>query len=260
VSAPGICWSAAKAAAEARTYQGMKGYLATVTFEGEKDFLKGRAQGQYWFGASDAAVEGEWRWQSGPEAGRLIWTGGPNGIGAAYTHWLPGQPDNFTTMSRPMGEDYGMLYANSGLWNDAPDCYTDGNMTGYLVEYGGMESCTPVLFSLGTVTITVGPAAAQARMAGPVASAPAAQSVLEAAPNPSAGQFQVRVVAGNDGPAQLDLFDMQGRRVRSIFGGSLAAGEQRMLPVDASELATGLYVVRMQSGTKVQHLRVVIQK
>ncbi|WP_426062321.1 lectin-like protein, partial [Hymenobacter sp. B1770] len=150
VSAPGICWTDAKAAAAARTYEGMQGYLATITFAGEKDFLVNRAQGQYWFGASDAGVEGEWRWQTGPEAGQLIWRGGPTGIGAAYTHWLPGQPDDFKNQWRPQGEDYAQFYGNSWLWNDVDNCNTGGSTTaGYLVEYGGLEACTPILYSLG---------------------------------------------------------------------------------------------------------------
>ncbi|MFC7671168.1 hypothetical protein ACFQT0_30060 [Hymenobacter humi] len=38
VSAPGICWAEAQAAAAARRYQGMAGYLATITLESEKTF------------------------------------------------------------------------------------------------------------------------------------------------------------------------------------------------------------------------------
>ncbi|MFC7671170.1 T9SS type A sorting domain-containing protein [Hymenobacter humi] len=57
----------------------------------------------------------------------------------------------------------------------------------------------------------------------------------------------------------LDLFDVQGRRVRSLFAGSLQAGEPRELPVDTNGLSPGLYSVRLQSKHHVQHLRVLIQ-
>uniref|UniRef100_UPI003CF930CB cadherin-like domain-containing protein n=1 Tax=Hymenobacter sp. B1770 TaxID=1718788 RepID=UPI003CF930CB len=255
VSAPGICWTDAKAAAAARTYEGMQGYLATITFEGEKNFLAGKAQGQYWFGASDKDLEGEWRWQTGPEAGQLIWRGGPAGIGAAYSHWLPGQPDDFQNQWRPQGEDYALMYGNSGLWNDVDNCNTAGATAGYVVEYGGLEACTPILYSFGTVTLQVG-----ATPPPPVPVAQAGPAQLQAAPNPSAGQFRVQVLAGLAGPAQLDLFDLQGRRVRALFAGPLQAGEQRDISVDAHELYEGLYQLRLQSGAQVQHLRVLLQR
>ncbi|WP_426062286.1 hypothetical protein, partial [Hymenobacter sp. B1770] len=227
VSAPGICWADAKAAAAARTYEGMTGYLATVTFAGEKDFLAGKAQGAYWFGASDAAVEGEWRWQTGPEAGQLIWRGGPAGIGAAYSNWLPGQPDDFKNQWRPQGEDYAQLYGTSGLWNNVDNCHTGGTTAGYVVEYGGLEACPPIVYALGTVNLEV--SSAQDRLASTLSALPATagRTLLQASPNPSPGRFRVQVLASLTGPAQLDLFDLQGRRVRALFTGALQADEQR---------------------------------
>jgi hypothetical protein len=53
---------------------------------------------------------------------------------------------------------------------------------------------------------------------------------------------------------------LHGRRVKAVFAGSLQAGEVRELSVDAPELAAGVYLVRLQSGQQVQHLRIVIQK
>ncbi|WP_197076789.1 cadherin-like domain-containing protein [Hymenobacter terrenus] len=261
VSGPGICWADARAAAAARRYQGMAGYLTTITSVGEKDFLVGRAPGAYWFGASDTGVEGEWRWQTGPEAGQLFWRGGANGIGAAYSHWLPNQPDDYKNQWRPQGEDYGQLYGHSGLWNDVDNCNTGGNTAGYVVEYGGLEPCVPILYSTGRVTLEVGSSPqtqrATARSTSLVTTGP---TLLQASPNPSVGQFRVQVLAGSEGPAQLDLFDLQGRRVRSLFTGQLHTGEQREVPVEAQELSAGIYLVRLQSGQQVQHLRVSIQK
>ena len=84
--------------------------------------------------------------------------------------------------------------------------------------------------------------------------------MLEAAPNPSNGQFTVRVVAGTEGPATLDLFDLKGRRISGVFSGALQAGEQRQVKVDVSDVASGLYVLRLQSGQDVKVVRVAIQK
>ncbi|WP_375419050.1 T9SS type A sorting domain-containing protein, partial [uncultured Hymenobacter sp.] len=228
----------------------------------EKNALVGRFPGQYWFGASDAAVEGEWRWQSGPEAGQLFWRGAATGTALGYANWIPNQPDDFKNQYRPAGEDYGQFYGQSGLWNDLDERGVGGRIEGYLVEYGGVEACTLVLFATGTATITVGGTAALNRglVAPATATAAMAKAGLEAAPNPSAGQFRLRVTAAQPGLAQVELYDLQGRRVKAVFAGELHANEVRELAVDAPELAAGVYVVRLQSGRQVQHLRIAIHK
>ncbi|TDN38441.1 T9SS type A sorting domain-containing protein [Hymenobacter sp. UV11] len=259
VAAPGICWTAAKTAAAGRTYQGMQGYLATITFQGEQDFLTGRQSSQFWLGASDMDVEGEWRWKTGPEAGQLIWQGdGATGRGLAYTNWVTGQPDDYKNQYRPQGEDYGMLYGQSGQWNDLDECGTGAGIAGYIIEYGGLEKCLPTLYSLGKITLTVG--SSSSALTAKVASAAAGQTQsLLAYPNPSNGQFQVRVAAQVDGPAQLELFDLQGKKVKSLFEGQLGAGEVREISVNNQGLATGLYQMRLVNGSNVQLLRVSIQ-
>ncbi|WP_426058437.1 SBBP repeat-containing protein [Hymenobacter sp. B1770] len=266
VSAPGICWSAAQAEAAGRTYRGMQGYLATITFQEEQNFLKGRQNGAYWFGASDKDVEGEWRWKTGPEAGQLLWKGdGATGYGLAYTNWLTGQPDDYRNAWRPQGEDYAMLYGQSGLWNDVDACATGASIAGYVVEYGGLEPCLPTLYSLGTVTITVGsPTEQLATMSSATAgrvggSVEPGGYVLEAYPNPSNGTFQVRLAAPADGPTEVAIFDLQGRRVRTVFEGTLEAGAPREVTVKGLELAPGLYQLRMLSGGHQQWQRLIIQ-
>ena len=243
----------AKTAAAARTYYGMAGYLATLTTAAEVAALARRTSGQYWFGASDAAVEGEWRWQTGPEAGQLFWRGAANGTAATYSNWSTGEPNNFQTASQPNGEHYGELYGNSGLWNDLGPCDVNGIISGYLVEYGGLENCAPVLYATGTVRVNVTATTLAAQ-------APSQAVTLAALPNPNDGQFRVQLAAATGGPAQLDLLDLQGRRVRVLFEGLLAAGASRDLPVAAPDLAGGLYVLRLRSGGATQYLRVAVQR
>lgn len=265
VSAPGICWPAAKTAAAGRTYQGMQGYLATIGFRDEQDFLTGRMPGQYWLGASDAGTEGTWSWQTGPEAGTPIWKGNAQtGYGLAFTNWMPGQPDNYTNAYRPQGEHYAAFYGQSGQWNDLSECGTGTSIAGYVVEYGGLEACPPVLYSLGTLTINVGAAGmlakttAAQRAAAVVA--PGASPALAVYPNPSTGQFQVRLNAPVAGNAQLDLFDLQGRHVRSLLQTTLGPDEVREVSVEAQGLAAGLYQVRFQEPQGTHYLRLSIQK
>lgn len=188
VSAPGICWTAARAAAAGRTYRGLQGYLATMTSAGEQATVHTARTGPFWPGGTDAAVEGDWRWQSGPEAGQRFWRGGPTGTGQGFSNWMAGQPDDLQNPYRPAGEYYTFLYGGSGLWNDYSRCVVAGPdtyryITGCLVEYGGLEACRPSLLATGTVTINVGGAAARALAAGNHAAALAV--VLEALPRAS---------------------------------------------------------------------------
>jgi serine/threonine protein kinase len=158
-------WLEARANAEALTLQDdsgnvLRGYLATVTSEQEQRFLietfatdiGSHHCEDVWLGASDAAVEGEWRWVTGPEAfadggrGQLFWVGNPEGAAVSYQHWVPGvEPNDFLWESTDVGEDF--LAWNhrpkdySGLncyWNDSPNIRLAEPVGGYFIEYGGL--------------------------------------------------------------------------------------------------------------------------
>lgn len=142
IPALGITWTAARDAAALRTFYGLQGYLATLTLPEEADLLGKQSSGAGWIGASDAAVEGEWRWVTGPEAGTQFWSGNAAGSVTApnnYANWNNGEPNNSGD------EDYAHINAPGtgfdGSWNDLSNTgAASGNYQpkGYLVEYGGM--------------------------------------------------------------------------------------------------------------------------
>jgi endo-beta-N-acetylglucosaminidase D len=77
-----VSWTDAKTSAEAQSFLGMTGYLATITSAEENSFITANFNdGSFglWIGASDADSEGVWRWVTGPEAGAQFWAGGPDG-------------------------------------------------------------------------------------------------------------------------------------------------------------------------------------
>lgn len=129
-----LSWTNAAAEASAQTLFGMQGYLVTITTPSENDFTANYTDASYiWIGANDAAVEGQWRWATGPEAGTQFWQGAGMGtpMPGMYTSWQIGEPNDAG------GEDYAVTnYGGQGLWNDLPESYP--TVVNYLIEFGGM--------------------------------------------------------------------------------------------------------------------------
>ncbi len=144
----GITWPEAKAAADARTYNGVQGHLATIT-SAEEDTLVHQlrqqnrptiGQAQLWIGGSqtvpDAPPTLDWFWENdeGPIAGI-------NG-GDTYANWLPGEPNDYWG---PATENYLAIGLNDAFgWND--DGFLDGGrLGGYIVEYETGSGAKPLV-------------------------------------------------------------------------------------------------------------------
>lgn len=139
----------AKSAAEARSKYGVSGYLATITSQPENDFVADRLENAGWMGASDSAVEGAWRWVTGPENGTQFWSGTGSGstVGGNYANWANGEPNDAS------GEDCAQfLSGGSGQWNDLNCGVT--TLPGYVVEYG--SGATVPTVSSHNATLTTG--------------------------------------------------------------------------------------------------------
>jgi hypothetical protein len=116
-----LTWGDALATAATRSYAGRTGYLATITSDAENSFLYTLST-DGWIGATDQAVEGEWRWAAGPETGQLFYKAGTGTL--TYAHWNINEPNNLG------GENVAQY--NGGGWNDL-----GGGTRGYFVEYSG---------------------------------------------------------------------------------------------------------------------------
>lgn len=162
-------WSAARTGANARTYLGLQGYVATITTQEENDFIQQKLSADAWIGLSDQwnfinpvagtsyvspnSSEGNWYWITGPEAGQQITTGNapagsyPPVFGSAYNNWNLGEPNNSTD------EHFGQIYSTGGTpgkWNDR----TGASLLPYVVEYGGL-STDPLLELSASRTIVI---------------------------------------------------------------------------------------------------------
>jgi len=104
-----ITWYDALKAAEQRSYQGLTGYLATITSQNENDFIKSKVGSDAWIGgtddylfinealgrteyASQSASERRWTWISGPEKGQIFSIGSTTQSGM-FSSWNGSEPN-----------------------------------------------------------------------------------------------------------------------------------------------------------------------
>ncbi|AEJ02703.1 PEP motif putative anchor domain protein [Nitrosomonas sp. Is79A3] len=110
--------------AQASTFDGMHGYLATITSADENWFVSNDiAGGSFaWLGGSDAGAPiNQFTWRNGPETGQAF----------TYTSWWRDDPNNVG------GEDYVFTNYQIGLWVDYTDSpFHRGEPIGYVIEYG----------------------------------------------------------------------------------------------------------------------------
>ncbi len=119
-------WTQADAAASAMTYDGSRGYLATVTSAAENAFLGSQFESSLedsgnvaWIGLTDAGHTGDWTWVDGEPF--------------SYSNWAVGEPNN------PGVEDwvgYWNVETPAWSWNNfLLDDYAPGVLYGFIVEF-----------------------------------------------------------------------------------------------------------------------------
>lgn len=144
-----ITYTNAKAGATAQaSFKGKSPYLATITSSSENDFINNNTSyNNIWVAMSDAATEGRWVYDAGPESTTNFWNTSVSGItnttyssyqstgnqvSGQYANWCANEPNNADGSRN--GED--QVVAKSGgatCWNDLADG-NSGSVSGYLVE------------------------------------------------------------------------------------------------------------------------------
>ncbi|MDQ1770655.1 lectin-like protein, partial [Labilibaculum euxinus] len=144
-----ITWDQAEAAASAKTYYGLQGYLCTVTSAAENNFILGiqdDTDDVLWLGGLDSETNGTWKWVTGPESGEQFSTGA-TAFNGSYVNWNAGQPSG--------GEYCLQFFTNksvytAGTWNDR----LNTSPCAYIVEYGGMTG-DPTINMTTTTTLNI---------------------------------------------------------------------------------------------------------
>ncbi|MCC6652218.1 MAG: T9SS type A sorting domain-containing protein, partial [Candidatus Eisenbacteria bacterium] len=78
-------------------------------------------------------------------------------------------------------------------------------------------------------------------------------------PNPVRGQMpRVLLVLDSSAPAQLEVWDVSGRRIAAREVGRLGAGQHLLNVTEDTILAPGLYLVSLRQGGATRVTRVVV--
>ena len=133
---PGITWSQAKAAAEAQSFEGVEGHLATLTSQAEDLFVEslrsaaGLSRPEVWVGGLQQSCTPEaagcgWQWlnDEGPVST-------PQQPLLSYSNWLANEPNDDTG---PGSEQHLAIGLGDAFgWNDEGAL---GNIGGYIIEF-----------------------------------------------------------------------------------------------------------------------------
>lgn len=134
----------AKSLASQSTFDGVQGYLVTITSQDEQNFIVQKtSQNNIWFALDDIAQEGYWRISAGPESGTLIKTSNgqlTGNISGQYNNWCRGEPNNAGNEDAAVTK-----WGGGGCWNDLPSSGYRGG--GYVIEYGDWTDPTQSTFN-----------------------------------------------------------------------------------------------------------------
>jgi hypothetical protein len=85
-------------------------------------------------------------------------------------------------------------------------------------------------------------------------------SIVGIMPNPANNHSVISFTSTGTGKLTLEVLDMTGRVVGSLFNNEVEAGVVYTADFDANRLSTGIYMVRLSSGTDFEVQRLQIQK
>ncbi len=96
----------------------------------------------------------------------------------------------------------------------------------------------------------------------PVSAAPpvTAASRLTVFPNPGAGRFRFRLAGGGDVPVQVTIYDLRGRRVRTLAAGTVDGLLWDGRGGDGRIMAAGTYLAVVRSGGRSDTTRIVLTR
>jgi len=93
----------------------------------------------------------------------------------------------------------------------------------------------------------------QVRPEGPIA-------IEQVAPNPVRQTGTLQFTVREPGPVSVGLYDVLGRRVRTLHDGQVSGGQPQQVSVDASSLSSGVYFVRVKGDGFNETQRITVTR
>jgi hypothetical protein len=89
--------------------------------------------------------------------------------------------------------------------------------------------------------------------------APQGEHLLQNFPNPFNPSTQIRFVIPSAGWAILRVYNLVGQEVAMLVNGVMSVGEHSVL-WDARSFPSGVYICRLQSGSRFEVKKLILQK
>ena len=130
LSSTDVNYTTALSDASTATLEGIGGQLVTIRSAAEQQIVMDIAPTatEIWLGATDATVEGEWRWLEGGVESDQFWFGLNNGYKLGYENWGATQPNDGSGTN-----NYAVLDVSNGSWADRTSA--GGELNAVLVEW-----------------------------------------------------------------------------------------------------------------------------
>ncbi len=147
----GATWNVALSNAATTSLSGVNGSMVRIESAAENAYLFSQISSgatQYWIGASDALIEGQWRWYDGVSADDTFWNGAVTGyrVDDLYNNWFSNQPNDLGG-----AEDVARLDPSNGFWYDAPE----GQSYGYIIQWNAddvLDTTNALTYSITSQT------------------------------------------------------------------------------------------------------------
>ena len=213
------------------------------------------------FGVGDTSWAGYWYLIENPLPVQLTsFTGTVVNTTSVRLNWMTVSETNnygFDVQRRPVGTTdwtlLGFVPGNGTTLQRHDYTLTDNTVTSGSWQYRLVQiDLDGTRHEIDPITITMGPTSV-------TESVPLEFTLEQNYPNPFNPSTTIRFTVPVTGPVTLKVYDLVGREVAMLADEIMQAGT-RELSFDASGLASGVYVYRLQSGGNVATQRMVLMK
>lgn len=158
------------------------------------------------------------------------------------------------------GSYNGQDVTGSGDFAFEHDCCPDYSIerTWCAVDCSGNKTCYTQMISFDDLGID--PPIVTPIGAGEAQTSKGDFQITKVSPNPSVERTNVEFVTKVNTRAIMEVYDLSGRVVGTLYDGNVFAGETYRITFNTSQLESGLYTIRLASTTSADYQKLAVQK